>query len=193
MLANQTVHNDAAATGGTENVAANTVQFPSLAWFERLAELMNEQRSFHEKLGYMDCKVRFVVTDGHGAPYGVDIEFEEFGVVMVRKAGAGLGEAGPGGYGGTESDGSGWVPDFTMEASLATWRGMIESIAAGGGKPDLQQTLNDLNMRRHELVVNASDSLNRHLFFRYNQSLQAFVNASAAFVTTFPAMQSGAE
>lgn len=151
-----------------------SLSFPSLAWFERLAALMKAQRALHERLGYMDCKVRFTVLDGSqdGSPWSVQIHFDEFDALDVVQLGAASGKA--------------EAPDFSMEATLETWRRMIESIAAGGGRPGLQQTLNDLNLRSNALRITSDDTLLRDLFFRYNQSLQAFINASGSFLTVFP-------
>ena len=159
-------------TAADDAVASAPIAFPSVAWFERLASLMKEQHALHEKLAYVDCTVRFTVEGGGrgGAPWSAQVRFEEFEVADVRQVQAG-------------SD----PPDFEIEATLETWRAMIESIATGGGKPALEQTLNDLNLRGGALRVTASDSLNRDMFFRYNQSLQAFVNASGCFTTTFDA------
>lgn len=159
--------------GPNGGAGAAPVAFPSLAWFERLSALMRDQRALHEKLGYIDCTVRFVVLDGGpgGSPWGVQVRFEEFGAPEVSELGGGDGAE---------------APDFSVAATLTTWRGMIESIAEGGGRPALNQTLNDLNLRDGALALEADDSLMRHLFFRYNQSLQAFFNASGSFRTAFP-------
>ena len=73
-----------------------------------------------------------------------------------------------------------------MEASLETWRAMIESIARGGGRPELEQTLNRLSHMGEPLRVYSDDPLRRDLYFRYNQSLQEFVNACGSFTTSFP-------
>ena len=75
--------------------------------------------------------------------------------------------------------------DFTIEATLATWREMIENIAHGRGRPDLTHTLNYLSHTGAPIRVWSEDPLRKDLFFRYNQSLQEFVNASAAFRTIF--------
>jgi hypothetical protein len=155
--------------GAAASVAS--VPFPSVAWFRRLADLMNANRARQEQLGYVDCVLEFRVTDGAagGGPLAVQVTFEEFGATDVREVGPGTGRA-----------------DFALETDRATWRAMIESIAAGGGRPALDQTLNRLTHMGEPMRVVAADPLQRDLYFRYNQSLQEFVNASAAFVTTFP-------
>ncbi len=147
------------------------VRFPSLEWFQRLAERMNADRARHEHLGYVDCVAGFCVLDGGpgGAPLTVQVTFEEFAAVDVREVGsADTGRA-----------------DFTLEAELATWRRMIESIAQGRGRPALTQTLNHLSHAGTPIFLRSDDVLRADLYFRYNQSLQEFVNASASFVTRF--------
>ena len=150
------------------------VAFPSLGWFERLVALMREHRPLYEKLGYVDCKVRFTVLDGGpgGTPWSVRIHFDAFDVLEVKELGAASDKAAD--------------ADFSIAATLETWRKMIQSISEGGGKPALQQTLNDLNLRSRTLLVDSNDLLTRDLFFRYNQSLQTFINASGALSTVFP-------
>ncbi len=149
---------------------AAAVPFPSLAWFRRLADAMNGSRARQEQLGYVDCTVAFTVVDGPGgSPWSALVTFEEFSVTDVRVAGAG--DAGR--------------ADFALEAELAAWRAMIESVAAGHGRPALEQSLNRLSHMGTPFRLVADDPLKADLYFRYNQSLQEFVNASAAFTTVF--------
>lgn len=144
------------------------VPFPSVAWFQHLADLMNANRTRQEQLGYVDCVVQFTVTGD--TRESVQVAFEEFSVVAVRAAAS------------DDADGA----DFVLEAPLETWRSMIESIVAGGGRPQLEHTLNYLSHMGAPMTVRASDPLRRDLYFRYNQSLQEFVNAAALFRTDFP-------
>jgi len=144
------------------------VHFPSLEWFRRLANRMNDARARQEQLGYVDCVAGFSVKDGDDA-FTVQVTFEEFEATEVREVGPG--EAAR--------------ADFTLEADLGTWRTMIESIARGGGRPDLDQSLNRLSHMGTPMTVVSDDPLRRDLYFRYNQSLQEFVNASAGFTTRF--------
>lgn len=150
---------------------AGTIPFPSLAFFERLGERMNADRARHEHLGYVDCIVEFAVNDAHGPgkPLRAQVTFEEFSVIDVREALPADAER----------------ADFTLEADAKTWRAMIESIAAGKGRPALDQTLNHLSHFDSPFRVHAVDPLKRDLYFRFNQSLQEFVNASAQSVTVF--------
>jgi hypothetical protein len=152
-------------------VSSGAVPFPSLAFFAALGERMNADRARHEHLGYVDCVVEFAVSDayGPGKPLRAQVTFEEISVIDVREAGpADAGRA-----------------DFTLEADTRTWRAMIESIAAGKGRPALDQTLNHLSHFDAPFRVHAEDPLKRDMYFRFNQSLQEFVNASAESDTVF--------
>jgi hypothetical protein len=152
--------------------AHSVVPFPSLAWFQRLADLMNANRARQEQLGYVDCVAGFTVLDGGpaGRPWTVHVTFEEFEATDVREASADEAQR----------------ADFTLEATLATWREMIESIAAGGGRPDLEHTLNRLSHPGTPIFVRSDDPLRKDMYFRFNQSLQEFVNASGRFATAVP-------
>jgi hypothetical protein len=154
-------------------LAQDVIAFPSSEWFERLAQLMKLNRTLHEHLGYIDCVAQFTVIDGGpgGKPWSVQVTFEEFDVTDVREAEAGRGDVAR--------------ADFTLEASLATWREMIEVVARGRGRPDLTHTLNYLSHPGTPIRVWSEDPLRKDLFFRYNQSIQEFINASAAFRTIF--------
>ena len=144
--------------------------FPSLAWFRRLADLMNANRARQEQLGFVDCVAQFTVLDGGPTQtaWSVQVTFEEFAAVDVREAG------------GADLERA----DFVLEAPLAVWREMIDSIAAGRGRPDLEHMLNYLSHMGSPIALRAADPLRRDLYYRYNQSLQAFINASAAFRTS---------
>lgn len=145
--------------------SAAPVPFPSVEWFRRLADLMNANRARQEQLGYVDCVAQFDVTGAR--PASVQVAFEEFGVVDVRA---------------TEDPAR---ADFVLAAPLEVWRAMIESIAAGDGRPALEQTLNHLTHMDAPMTVRAADPLRRDLYFRYNQSLQEFVAACGGFRTAF--------
>ncbi|HKN00606.1 MAG TPA: hypothetical protein VJX23_08825 [Candidatus Binataceae bacterium] len=161
-----------AQTQQAPSAAQSTIAFPSLEWFQHLALLMKQSRALHEHLGYIDCVAQFTVLDGglRAKPWSAQLTFEEFEAIDVREVGA------------TDAART----DFTVEATLATWREMIENIARGRGRPDLTHTLNYLSHTGAPIRVWSDDPLRKDLFFRYNQSLQEFVNASAAFRTVFP-------
>jgi hypothetical protein len=61
---------------------------------------------------------------------------------------------------------------------------VVENIAEHG-EPDLEHTLNRLTMAGTPLRLVSDDQLKLDLFFRFNQSFQAFFNASAGIVTDY--------
>lgn len=149
----------------------DVVAFPSKAWFQRLADLMNANRARQEQLGYVDCVAQFTVLDGGpgGTPVSYQVTFEEFACTGVTElASAALNGA-----------------DFALEAKLADWRTMIASIADGHGRPALEQTLNRLSHMQTPFRLVAEDVLRSDYYYRYNQSLQEFINASAQFTSHF--------
>ena len=154
--------------------AGDVVAFPSLEWFGRLAELMNANRSRQEQLGYVDCTAEFRVLDGApgGRPLAYQVTFEEFAAVEVRQT-------------DPASPADAAKADFALDATLATWRAMIESIARGSGRPDLDQTLNRLSHTGTPIRLRGADQLRKDCYFRFNQSLQEFFNASAKLSTGF--------
>ena len=158
-----------AASAEREALTLAPATFPSLSWFEHLTELMNASRARQEQLGYVDCVAGFRVTDAAGATrFEVEVTFEEFSASGVRDVTAGGSNA-----------------DFVLVATLDTWREMIESIAAGNGRPDLEHTLNRLSHMGTPMQLTGEDVLKTDLYFRYAQSLQEFFNASARFETRF--------
>ena len=147
------------------------ISFPSVAWFRKLADLMNADRARQEQLGYVDCVAEFVVCDGGpgSTSLAYQVTFEEFEVTDVREA----------------STADRQRADFALEATLATWRAMIESIADGHGRPALDHTLNRMSHAGTPVFLRSDDPLRKDMYFRFNQSLQEFVNASARFRTRF--------
>ena len=151
---------------------AVAIPFPSCEWFERLASLMREQRERFRKIGFIDCSMHVTIIDGGpgGEPWHCQLTFEELDVTAVRAA--------------AEPDAR--TADFVVETDVATWREMVESIADGGGRPDLDHTLNRLSLAGTPIRIWGEDPLGRDMFFRFNQTLQQFVNNCAAFRTHFP-------
>lgn len=159
------------ATGDPVATAAS-VPFPSTAWFECLAEHMAEQHEQFRKLGTIDCTMAVSIVDGgaDGEAWNVQVTFDEFTVSAVHEI---------------EPDALEEV-DFVLETDLETWQEMVESIEAGDGRPDLDHTLNRLSLPGTPIRVWSSDPLGRDMFFRFNQTLQRYINNCAAFHTTFP-------
>ncbi len=143
-------------------MADDAIAFPSLAWFEALRGLVNEDAGYRQ-YGTVDAEM--------GAKVGDDvyvIAFEAFQCKSVRA--------------GNEYDLIN--VDFFIEMEPDAWRRMLENIKANDGA-EAGQTLVSLDMI-HEISNNATgDQLRADLFFRYNQSLQHFFDLSAQLETTF--------
>jgi hypothetical protein len=156
----------------TTTSTATSVDFPSTAWFDRLADLMTEQDDAFRKLGTIDCTMAVSIIDGVAGtdPWNAIVTFEEFSVDSVREA--------------TAEDLQG--VDFVLETDLDTWREMVQSIEAGAGRPDLDYTLNRLSLAGTPIRMWSSDPLGRDMFFRVNQTLQCYVNNCGSFHTVFP-------
>lgn len=147
---------------------ADTTLFPSAQWFWRLATHMASEQTAFRALGSIDC-VMVVKVDGASGEELYEIVFDGFEVRSIRRI-ARLADAAPG--------------HFVLEASLETWREMIENIRANGG-PDLAHTLNYLTFPDYPMRVTGPDQLEVDAFYRYNESLQRFFNGAAAIPTAY--------
>jgi len=141
------------------------ISFPSLRWFERLAELMTEDVERFRKLGAVDCTMAVSILDGgpDGAVWNAVLEFEEFAVTEIREV---------------ETSALDGV-DFVLETDRESWVEMAENIRANSGRPDLDHTLNGMSMAGTPIRCWSTDPLGRDAFFRFNQSIQQFVNNCA--------------
>lgn len=143
-------------------MTAETIAFPSLAWFEELRRLVNDDPSYRQ-YGTVDAAM--------GVKVGEEVfvvAFEAFECTSVRS--------------GNEYDLIN--VDFFIEMEPGAWRAMLENIKANGGA-EAGQTLVSLDML-NEISNNATgDQLRADMFFRYNQSLQHFFDLSANLNTVF--------
>ncbi|MEX2481598.1 MAG: hypothetical protein WD928_12150 [Gammaproteobacteria bacterium] len=148
-----------------------TVSFPSPEFFQALAGIMNANRARQEQLGYIDCVAVFTITDGAGGGKArhFRVIFEEFAALEAREI----------------DDAMADEADFALAGDLATWCSMLQSIVVGNGRPGLEQTLNRLSHMGTPMKLVAGDPLKADLFFRYNQSLQEFINAASALDIRF--------
>lgn len=142
--------------------------FPSTKWFEALARHMRQDEAGYRELGTIECTM-VVRVDRPAGPDLYEVAFEGFDVRSVRRL-ASIEEAFP--------------EHFVLEASLETWREMIENIRANAG-PDLTHTLNYLTFPDEPMRVSGPDQLEVDAFYRYNQSLQRFFNGAAVVSTTY--------
>lgn len=142
-------------------------KFPSVEWFQALSERAAADREEFKRLGYFDANVGVKIDANGAGTKGYVLEFASYGVRSVKD----VADPVP-------------VSDFTIEGSLDAWTEMVRNIQ-DHGEPDLDHTLNRLTMAGVPMKVVAKDQLEIDLFYRFNQSLQAFFNEAAALPTEF--------
>lgn len=136
--------------------------FPSVEWFNAIKDIVNADPSFRQ-LGTVDAII--------GVKVGQKIyqlTFEAFECTNVREAG--------------ENDLRDM--DFWMEQSPEQWKEMLENIKQHGAA-DLSHTLNTIDLSLPEGFARSHDGYRRDAFYRFNQSIQDFFNASAKIDTQF--------
>jgi hypothetical protein len=143
--------------------------FPSVEWFERLAELMRTDRPRFEALGTTDCAMLAKVDRSEGRSELYEVVFEGFGVKSVRRL---------------EQLEKAVSSHFVIEGELGVWREMIENIRANG-RADRAHTLNTLTLPDDPMRVHGPDQLEVDAFYRYNETLQRFFDGAARLPTAF--------
>lgn len=144
--------------------------FPSLAWFQELARIMNADETDFKRFGTADVTWGVEIqspTPGQ-APHVFRVVFEDYSCTSVT-------EVAP----DTSADMS-----FVLQATYDTWKEMIENIQANKG-PDLAHSLNRLALMDDPIYIAADDFLERDLFARYGQTYQLFFNGAMHIPTSF--------
>jgi len=145
-----------------------------LEWFQALRAIVNNDPDFR-KFGTIDCDMGIEIGD---TTYRVTFEaFEVTGVAAFETADS---EA-------PDPEATDLHPelDFVLSMSPDRWREMIESINENGAA-GLHYTLNTLDMEDPDNFARSPDYHRRDKFYRFNQTLQDFFDASARIDTTFP-------
>jgi hypothetical protein len=140
--------------------------FPSVEWFNAIKDIVNADPAFRQ-LGTVDAVVGMKV----GSKI-FEVTFEAFECTNVREAG--------------ENDLRDM--DFWLEQSYDQWKDMLENIKQHGAA-DLSHTLNTIDLNIPEGFARSHDGYRRDAFYRFNQSIQDFFNASAKIDTQFAPME----
>jgi len=136
--------------------------FPSVEWFNAIREIVNSDPAFRQ-LGTVDASVGVKVGNKT-----YELTFEAFECTGVR-----------------EIDESALRDlDFWLEQPYENWKDMLENIKRNG-HADLSHTLNTIDLSMPEGFARSYDGYRRDAFYRFNQSLQDFFNASAKIDTEF--------
>lgn len=138
------------------------ITFPSVKWFQALADIANEDERF-KKYGRMNAVVAFKVGDN-----AYNVTFDVLTVTDVREL----------------SEDELIHADFVIDLPPDRWQGMIEDIKANGVATK-DWTLNTLDLVLDEPIhANlADDGFAADKFFRYNPSLQRFFDNSSQLDT----------
>ena len=137
--------------------------FPSVDWFEALRDRVLDDPAWRA-FGMMDCAMGVNVGERT-----IKVVFDGFDIPEI----ADVSEA------PAEAD-----LDFTLVMTEARWREMIENIQSNG-HADLHHTLNTIDLESPEELAKGEDYNRRDLFYRFNQTLQDFFDASSSLETTF--------
>lgn len=136
--------------------------FPSKDWFVALQQVVNNDERF-KHFGTIDAKIGVRVGDN-----AYELVFEVYELVSVREI----------------SVDELQQCDFYLEQDPESWREMLENIKANG-KADVNHTLNTIDLNSPAGLARGSDGYKVDLFYRYNQTLQDFFDASAKVDTEF--------
>jgi hypothetical protein len=136
--------------------------FPSVEWFNAIKDITNNDPNFRA-LGTVDSVIGVKVG---GKIF--ELTFEAFECTNVREAG--------------ENDLRDM--DFWLEQPYDAWKDMLENIKKNG-HADLSHTLNTIDLSMPEGFARSHDGYRRDAFYRFNQSIQDFFNASAKIETQF--------
>ena len=140
--------------------------FPSVPWFDAVRRVFNADESYRGAGGgRCDCVAGLRIGDAVFV-----LTFEGLECARAAQVEAAALEA----------------VDFYLEMSAEKWREMIANIAEHGAA-DLHHTLNTLDLTLDDGLAKSrhGDQYREDLFFRYNQTLQFFFNASARVKTRF--------
>ena len=137
--------------------------FPSVDWFEALRDRVLDDPAWRA-FGMMDCAMGVNVGERT-----IKVVFDGFDIPEIADVSAAPDEA---------------DLDFTLVMTEARWREMIENIQSNG-HADLHHTLNTIDLESPEELAKGEDYNRRDLFYRFNQTLQDFFDASSSLETTF--------
>lgn len=151
-------------------------RFPSVEWFQALADRMEAQPEKYRRLGHVDLTLvpRITFPDGREAVFRLVFAGPHCRTVDAPPTVAAVRGPHP----------------VVIEGEYTAWREMIESIRTHG-QADLKHTLNFLTLPDWPFRLDALDpeagQLDVDRFYRYMATLQAFFDEAASVETEFVA------
>lgn len=142
-------------------MTGTTLDFPSVAWFEALAEASARDEERYRRLGFVDIALGVRVGE-----QAFCLAFEDFGCASV-----------------SEWDAKRPVA-CVVSASLEDWQELVRHIQAHG-HADPRHTLNSLVLAGDRFELTGEEQLDIDAFYRFNATIQAFFDECASVPTSF--------
>jgi len=139
-------------------VTTGTLTFPSTDWFQALADITKADQGYI-KFGRMNALIAFKCGDTN-----ISCNFDVLDIKEIKEI----------------SDEGLRDVDIVIEMPPEIWTGMLENIKADG-RATGEWTLNTLDLRLEEEIHRneMEDGFKADFFFRYNPSLQVFMDNAA--------------
>ena len=141
------------------------MEFPCDSWFERMVASARMDPETYERLGFAEFRLVFEVEAGDDA--------RRFGLVL---------DGYDVDYAGELADVGTFSADAVLSGPLDAWREMVDNIDANG-RADVEHTLIRLCLAGTPMRLVAVDPMGRDKFFRYAETLQTLVDATATRLT----------
>lgn len=140
------------------------MKIPSLELFQALQQEMNRKGDVFKKLGFVDTRCVFAVQadDTESETHYYSAQFNIYDCVDVQEV----------------PDPDSADPDFIIWGKAKVWREMFENIAENDGA-DIQHTINRLTLISDPMQMTGKDIVRRESFWKYNRSLQEYLNGYA--------------
>jgi hypothetical protein len=136
-------------------------EFPSVEWFDAVGRAVPE--GVFRSLGTCDTEFAVQVADRFFELTFAAFDYDGAAEVDEDRA---------------------WELDFVLVQDSAAWRDMIENIRSEG-RANLHYTLNSIDLMSEAEFARSHDYLRRDKFYRFNQTLQAYFDASSHVETKF--------
>jgi len=139
-------------------VTTGTLTFPSTDWFQALADITKEDPGY-KKFGRLNAVIAFKCGDTN-----VSCNFDVLNIHEIKEI----------------TDEELRDVDIVIEMPEEIWKGMLENIKENGRAVG-EWTLNTLDLRLDEEIHKnlMEDGFKADFFFRYNPSLQVFMDNAA--------------
>ena len=146
-----------------------SVDFPSLAFFQALQTLMQQEEPRFRRLGFVDTTFGIHIVGSNGQAWRYLLVFEVFECREVKEA----------------ANFDLMEIDFVLKGDLTAWVEMVENIRQHHGA-DVAHSLNTLTHFGERLQVVYDDPDNRDKLFRFQESIQEFFGLASSLTITFP-------